>query len=59
MHERPRRLVVYGLALLAPAVTLLVRWPLGAVLGDRVLYMTFFPAILLGPIVQSLTTNVF
>src|SRR5262249_5055321 len=31
----------------APAVTLLVRWPLDVVLGDRVLYMTFFPAVLL------------
>ncbi|MDB5308151.1 MAG: domain S-box protein [Gemmataceae bacterium] len=48
MNERRRsRRVAYGLAVLAPAVTLLVRWPLAAVLGDRVLYMTFFPAVLI------------
>jgi two-component system, sensor histidine kinase and response regulator len=48
MNETPRaRLLVYGLALLAPAVTLLLRWPFGAVLEDRVLYVTFFPAILI------------
>jgi two-component system sensor histidine kinase/response regulator len=48
MHERPRtRLLIFGLAILAPAITLLVRWPLDAVLGDRVLYMAFFPAILI------------
>src|SRR5437879_705428 len=49
MHEYPRtRPAAYGVALLAPAVTtLLVRWPLRPVLGDRVLYMTFFPAVLI------------
>jgi two-component system, sensor histidine kinase and response regulator len=48
MHETPRaRLVAYGVAVAAPAVTLLVRWPLNTVLGDRVLYMAFFPAVLL------------
>jgi hypothetical protein len=37
MSDRSRaRLISYGLAVLAPAVTLLVRWPLDAVLGDRV-----------------------
>ena len=47
MHERRRaRLIAYGLAVLGPALTLLVRWPLEAVLGDRVLYMAFFPAVL-------------
>jgi two-component system, sensor histidine kinase and response regulator len=47
MHETPRaRLVAYGVAVLAPAVTLLVRWPLSAVVGDRVLYTAFFPAVL-------------
>jgi hypothetical protein len=47
MPETPRaRLVAYGVAVLGPAVTLLVRWPLEAVLGDRVLYMTFVPAVL-------------
>src|SRR5262249_17536890 len=50
MHETPRaRLVAYGVAVLAPVVTLLVRWPLDVVLGDRVLYMAFFPAVLLAP----------
>jgi PAS domain S-box-containing protein len=48
MRETPRaRLVAYGIAVLAPAVTLLVRWPLDVVLGDRVLYMAFYPAVLL------------
>ncbi len=48
MNEAPRsRLFAYGLALLAPAATILVRWPLAAVLGDRVLYMAFFPGILI------------
>ena len=48
MHESPRvRLVGYGVAVLAPAVTLLVEWPLSPVQGDRVLYMTFFPAVLI------------
>jgi PAS domain S-box-containing protein len=48
LNETPRgRRIAYGMALLAPALTLLVRWPLGAVLGDRVLYMAFFPAILI------------
>src|SRR5262245_32479546 len=48
MHESPRiRLVAYGMAVLAPAVTLLVEWPLWPVRGDRVLYMAFFPAVLI------------
>jgi two-component system sensor histidine kinase/response regulator len=49
MHEYPRtRLAAYGVAMLAPAVTtLLVRWPLWPVLGDRILYMTFLPAVLI------------
>src|ERR1700721_2357078 len=39
MNERPsRRRLVYFAAVLAPAVTLLVRWPLELVLGDKVLY---------------------
>ncbi len=47
MNETPRRrLLAYGMALLVPAITLLVRWPLGVVLGDKVVYMAFFPAIL-------------
>ena len=48
MHGRSRRrLVAYGVAVLAPAVTLLVRWPLSAVVGDRVLYTAFFPVVLI------------
>ena len=48
MHEGPRsRLVAYGVAMLATAVSLLVRWPLWPVLGDRALYMAFFPAVLI------------
>jgi len=47
MNVRSRaRLVAYGVAVLAPAVTLLVRWPLSAVVGDRLLYTAFFPAVL-------------
>ncbi len=48
MDERPRsRLVAYGIALLAPAVTMLVRWPLWPVLGDRIRYTVFIPAVLI------------
>src|SRR5260370_39037963 len=48
MHETPRaRLVAYGVAVLAPAVSLLVRWPLWPVLGDAVPHMTFFPAVMI------------
>ena len=48
MYEQQRsRRLAYGAAVLAPAVTLLVRWPLEMVLGDRVLCMGFFPAILI------------
>src|SRR4051812_8817620 len=47
MHERPRsRLVAYGVAVLATAVSLLVRWPLWPVLEDTVPHMTFFPAVM-------------
>src|SRR5258708_16230810 len=48
MDEIPRnRLIIYSLAVVAPAVTLLVRWPLGAVFGDRVMFVTFFPAVII------------
>jgi two-component system, sensor histidine kinase and response regulator len=48
MYEQQRsRRLAYGAAVLAPAVTLLVRWPMEMVLGDRILYMGFFPAILI------------
>src|SRR5436190_17890104 len=48
MHETPRaQLVAYSVAVLAPAVSLLVRWPLWPVLGDAVPHMTFFPAVMI------------
>jgi len=48
MHETPRaRLVAYSVAVLAPAVSLLLRWPLWPVLGDAVPHMTFFPAVMI------------
>ena len=48
MHETPRaRLVAYGVAVLATAISLLVRWPLWPVLDNRVRYMTFIPAVVL------------
>jgi PAS domain S-box-containing protein len=42
-----RRLIGYGVAVLAIAVTLLLRWLLRPVLGDAVPHMFFFPAILI------------
>ncbi len=55
MHETPRsRLVAYGVALLAPAVSLLVRWPLWPVLEDSVPHMTFFPAVMIAAYVGGL-----
>src|SRR3954471_8976065 len=48
MNETPRaRLVAYLVAVLAPAVSLLVRWPLWSLLGDAVPHMTFFPAVMI------------
>src|SRR5260370_30481098 len=48
MHETPRaRLFVYSLAVLGPAGSLLVRWPLWPVLKDAVPHMTFFPAVMI------------
>ncbi len=48
MYERPSsRLINYGIAMLATAVSLLVLWPLWPVLGDGVLYMILFPAIII------------
>ena len=35
------------MAVLAPAVSLLIRWPLWPVLGDAVPHMTFFPAVMI------------
>ena len=48
MNETTRaRLIAYGVAVLAPAVSLLVRWPLWPVLEDAVPHMTFFPAVMI------------
>jgi|GEM_PF-358008 len=48
MPERPRpRLVPYGVALLATAGCLLIRWLLQPVLGDAVPHMAFFPAVMI------------
>src|SRR5437899_12375373 len=47
MPDIPRpRLVPYGVALLATAGCLLMRWLLQPVLGDAVPHMTFFPAVM-------------
>jgi two-component system sensor histidine kinase/response regulator len=47
MNERLRsQLNRYGLAILVTAVSLLIRWHLRSALGDRALYTTFFPAIM-------------
>jgi PAS domain S-box-containing protein len=48
MHDTPRpRLIPYGVAVLATAGCLLIRWPLRPVLGDAVPHMTFFPAVMI------------
>src|SRR6266852_3531725 len=47
MRETPRALG-YGVAVLATAVCLVVRWPLWPILGDAVPHMTFFPAVVVG-----------
>ncbi len=48
MHERRRHpLAGYGVAVLATAMSLGVRWPLWPVLGNAVPQMTFFPAVMI------------
>jgi two-component system, sensor histidine kinase and response regulator len=48
MNETPRtRLVAYGVAVLATAVSILVRWPLWPVLENSFPHMTFFPAVMI------------
>jgi two-component system sensor histidine kinase/response regulator len=48
VNETPRvHLVAYGVAVLAPVVVLLVRLPFGAVVGDRLPYTAFLPAVLI------------
>src|SRR5258708_4467011 len=55
MNETPRaRLVAYSLAVLAPAVSLAVRWSLRPVLGDGVPHMVFFPAVMIAAYVGGL-----
>src|ERR1700692_3843138 len=46
-EKRRAQLVAYGVAVLGPAVSLLVRWPLWPVLGDAAPHMTYFPAVML------------
>jgi PAS domain S-box-containing protein len=46
-ETRRARLVAYSVAVLAPAASLLVRWPLWPVLEDKVPHMTFFPAVMI------------
>jgi PAS domain S-box-containing protein len=41
------RLVAYGVAVVATALCLLIRWPLRPVLQDTVPHMTFFPAVMI------------
>jgi PAS domain S-box-containing protein len=46
VQEHPRHpLVAHGVAVMATAASLLVRWPLWPVLGNAVPQMTFFPAV--------------
>jgi two-component system, sensor histidine kinase and response regulator len=48
MQKRDRaRWIDYGAAVLAPVATMLMLWPLGVMVGDRVMYIAFIPAILL------------
>src|SRR5271166_5606348 len=48
MHETLRsHLVACGVAVLATAASLLIRWPLWPVLEDAVPHMTFFPAVMI------------
>src|SRR5262245_10075517 len=48
MSETPRaRLVAYGVAVLGPALSLLLRWPLWPVLEAHLPHMTFLPAVAL------------
>ena len=45
-HPAPDWLA-YGVAVLATAACLLIRWPLRPVLGDAVPHLTFFPAVMI------------
>jgi PAS domain S-box-containing protein len=55
MREIPRaRLIGYGVAVLATAICLWIRWPLAPVLGNAVPHMTFFPAVMIAAYVGGL-----
>src|ERR1700693_5902933 len=48
MIETPSaRLIAYSVAVLAPVVSLLLRWPLWPVLENAFPHMTFFPAVMI------------
>src|ERR1700730_15139238 len=48
MRETPRaRLAAYGMAVLATAACLLIRWAFRPLLGDAVPPLTFFPAVMI------------
>jgi PAS domain S-box-containing protein len=47
MHESPSGKSAFGIGLLAAVVALVVRWQLHPVLGDRALYSTFLPAVMI------------
>src|SRR5262245_15175442 len=46
-EEQRSRLVAYAVAVLGPALSLLLRWPLWPVLEDHLPHMTFLPAVAL------------
>ena len=46
-ESRPSRLNAYGIAILATAACLLVRWPCWPFMQDSVPHMTFFPAVMI------------
>ncbi|MEA2734872.1 MAG: hypothetical protein QOE14_1323, partial [Humisphaera sp.] len=48
MHESPRsRLLAYGVALPILALALILRWRFHSVLGERALYSSFIPAVMI------------
>jgi len=46
--------MAYGVALVAPLITLLIRWPLQPYFGNHVRYLAFFPAVILAAHVGGL-----
>ncbi|HTN77553.1 MAG TPA: PAS domain S-box protein [Pirellulaceae bacterium] len=47
LPSRRSRILIYSVSLLATLAGLLLRWQLHPVLGDRALYSTYFPAVIL------------